>query len=192
MTDNTNDFEKQYRRHKLEVQNFVSKYVGNISTAEDITHEVFLRVQKSVNWKDIDKPRAYLFAAARNQLIDHFRRQSSQRRKDTIEFDEFAHDVSGISEEKRIETRDSLRKLIEVIKNLSPRVQRAFILSRIYKFSYGEVGKIMDISPRTVENHVAKGLLACTNHMVRINKQSALPFGHNVTKLDTHRKKRAK
>lgn len=192
MTDNKSDFEKHYRQHSLEVQNFVSKYVGNISTAEDITHEVFLRVQKSVNWKDIDKPRAYLFAAARNQLIDHFRRQSSQRRKDTVEFDEFVHDVSGISEEKRIETRDSLRKLTEVIKNLSPRVQRAFILSRIYKYSYGEVGKIMDISPRTVENHVAKGLLACTTYMVKINKQSAFPLGHNVTTLDSHRKKSAK
>jgi len=179
--------EKQYRQYKPEVQNFIAKYVGNFSTAEDITHEVFIKVHKAAQNKTIDNLRAYLFAAARNQLLNHFRLRANQQRDRTIEFDELIHGNNTPSEEMRFEARNDLQQLIMAIRTLPPRAQKAFILSRIYRFSYIEIGKRMGISPRTVENHVAKGLTTCAKLMDQYNKEPNHSDGNNITHLAKHR-----
>ncbi len=181
-------FEKYYRQFGREVLNFVVRYVGNRSTAEDLTHEIFIAahetIQKTTTWKDIKNPRAYLFAATRNHLLNHFRLRKNQRRDATTEFDELLHG-KNISEDKRLEARESLRNLIKVIQQLPPRAQKAFILSRIYKYSYAEIGRKMDISPRTVERHVAIGLLTCAKLLGTTDDNNNFRES-NVTFLSSH------
>ncbi len=180
-------FEKQYRQYRPEVQNFVAKYVGNYSTAEDITHEVFIKAHKAAQGKVIDNPRAYLFAAARNHLLNHFRLRANQQRDRTIEFDELIHGGNAPSEEMRLEARNDLWLLVTAIRTLPPRAQKAFILSRVYRFSYQEVGRRMGISPRTVENHVIKSLHACARLMAEYNSERDQSIESNITDLAAHR-----
>ncbi|MFC3052553.1 RNA polymerase sigma factor [Kordiimonas pumila] len=180
-------FEKQYRKYGPEVQNFIARYVGNYSVAEDIMHEVFIKAYQAYQEKHIDNPRAYLFAAARNHSLNHLRQQSNHRRHSTVEFDELIHAHERPSEDTRIEARNELQLVIKAIRTLPPRAQKAFILNRVYRFSYKEVGEKMGISPRTVENHVAKGLLACTKFMVDYTSHDDQATGDNVTSLAEHR-----
>ena len=180
-------FEKQYRQYGPGVKNFIAKYVSNYSTAEDITHDVFIKAHKAAQGKTIENPRAYLFAAARNHLLNHFRRRANQQYDRTIEFDELIHGINNPSEEMRLEARNDLKNLITAIRTLPPRAQKAFILSRIYRFSYLEVGKRMGISPRTVENHVAKSLIICTRLMAKYNSAQNQSVESNITDLATHR-----
>ncbi len=182
-------FEKRYRQYRPEVQNFVARYVGNYSTAEDITHEIFIKVHKTTQWESVNEPRAYLFATARNHLINHFRQRANHQRDSTIEYDELRHGNGTPCEEMRIEARSDLRNLTAAIGSLSPRARKAFILSRIYRFSYSEVGRKMGISPRTVENHVAKGLLTCTRIMAEYNADPPQVAESNITDLVLHRKR---
>jgi len=187
MAEKTIFFDRQYREHGAEVLNFIAKHLDNPSTAEDLTQEVFFRAQNTAKWKTIEKPRAYLFTVARNLLNDHYRKLKVQHQDKTLEYDEKTHGGVAPSEEKRLEARDELRTLGAAINSLPPRGRRAFMLNRVYRYSYAEVGRIMNISPRTVENHVAQGLLTCTQLM---KEHETMAPKNNITILKAHREKK--
>lgn len=178
----TNANEK-YLKHGPELSNFIAKHVDNIATVEELVQEVFLRVFKSAKWDSVENPRAYLFAITRNLLIDHFRSSKTRQSDNILEFDEAIHSESSLAEEKRIEARDDLRYLAKAMQKLPARTRKAFTLSRIFKYSYAEVGEMMGISPRTVEGHVAKGIIICTDHMVKLENHKNNSPTNNVIKL---------
>lgn len=179
-------FEAQYRKYAPEVQNFIARYVGNYSTAEDLTHEVFINSFKATREKELENPRAYLFAAARNHLINHFRNRTNRCSDVTVEFDEMVHAGDMRAEDKRLEARDDLQQVLKAIRTLPPRAQQAFLLNRVHQLSYGEVGKRMGISPRTVENHVAKALLVCARQLAA-STENTTTIADNITDLAAHR-----
>lgn len=189
MMEKTIFFDKQYREYGAEVLNFIAKHLDNPSTAEDLTQEVFFRAQNTAKWKTIEKPRAYLYTVARNLLNDHYRKLKVQHQDKILEFDEKIHGGVAPSEEKRLEARDELRILGAAIRSLPPRARRAFVLNRVYRYSYAEVGRMMNISPRTVENHVAQGLLTCTE-LMKSHGNIAPQEKNNITDIKEHRKKR--
>lgn len=184
MADKPTYLDDQFRQYGPELQAFIARHVQSAATAEDLTQEVFLQAQKTEKWQNIEEPRAYLFATARNRLIDHFRQRKSRQREKMLEFDEAIHGGHDISEERRLEARDELRQLAAAIRTLPPRARKAFMLNRIYRFSYAETGRMMGISPRTVENHVAKGLQMCTS---LLRAAGEAPRTNNVANIADHR-----
>jgi len=180
MAKKLNKLDERYLQHSPELRNFIAKHVKNTATVEELVQEVFLKIYKSAKRNSIEKPRAYLFKIARHLLIDHHRKSVTRQRDNMLEFDEAIHTDTHLSEEKRIEARDDLRCLAIAIQQLPPRTRKAFTLSRLYKYSYSEVAKMMDISPRTVEGHVAKGLAICTEYMTNLETTET---SNNVIKL---------
>ena len=63
----------------------------------------------------------------------------------------------------------------DVLETMTSRVRTAFVLSRVYGYTYAEIGKALEISPRTVEKHVAKGLAQCFEHMKREGRAEPEP-----------------
>ena len=166
---NSKLLEQQYRKYEQEIRRFLAKQVANDEIAEDLTQEAFLKVQNVEDLQSINNPRAYLFAITRNLLIDHFKNRKTQQQDDMLEFDENIHWSKTSTEENRLEAREDLRRLAVAIRSLPPRAQKAFILNRVYRFSYAEVGRMMGISPRTVENHAIKGLNICIRELGRLD-----------------------
>jgi len=93
-----------------------------------------------------------LFQIASGALIDHLRRENTQRKKvreasELLE-DEAAHDRS-------FENSDYL---VSLTRSLSPARKKIFILSRIHGHSYKEIAAQLSISLKTVEDHMVKAL----------------------------------
>jgi len=60
-----------------ELLGYVIKKVKDRSLAEDIVHDVFLKVHmKSAQIKDSDKVLGWIYRITRNTIVDHFRFQS--------------------------------------------------------------------------------------------------------------------
>lgn len=168
MTKKPSNIEQKYLKYRPELSNFMAKHVANPATAEELVQDVFLKIYESIKKNEITNPRAYLFTVARHVMIDNFRSRRARRRDQMLEFDETIHIENSISQEKRLEDRDELRCVSVAIHKLPPRTRKAFTLCRVFKYSYAEVAKVMGISPRTVEGHVAKGVTACTKHMLSL------------------------
>lgn len=59
------------------------------------------------------------------------------------------------------EVRDELAVLRAAVANLPERCQQVFILSRFEGLSYAEIAERLQITTKTVENHMGRAILAC-------------------------------
>jgi RNA polymerase sigma-70 factor (ECF subfamily) len=74
------DFVALYERSVRAVYSYLMSRVGDRSTAEDLTQEVFMAgVSRAVAGEEIGVP--WLMAAARNKLVDHWRARAREDRK---------------------------------------------------------------------------------------------------------------
>jgi RNA polymerase sigma factor (sigma-70 family) len=126
----------------FDVDNLVAESLVRAYTAKDITR--------------IPTGRGYLFAIARNLLIDAARR-------DTIVSLDFVADLDTLRSDDTLEAsltaRDELRRLQAIIDTLPPQCRRVFLLRRIHDLSLGEIAGQMSLSVSTVEKHLAKAVM---------------------------------
>lgn len=94
-------------------------------------------------------------------LIDFCRSQSARDHGIVLEFHESQGADNSWSPDKLLQSGDFLSLLAAALETLSPKLGQAFVLSRVYGYTYSEIGLMLSISPRTVEKHVAKGLATC-------------------------------
>jgi RNA polymerase sigma-70 factor (ECF subfamily) len=74
------DFIAVYRRSIRDVYSYFASRVGDRSTAEDLTQEVFIAgARRLATGDDVDT--AWLIAVARHKLVDHWRARSREDRK---------------------------------------------------------------------------------------------------------------
>ena len=63
-----------WENHSAELRRFLRRLTGDDAAADDLLQELFLRVLRQTDGlSKIDNPRAWLFRAARNLLIDRLR-----------------------------------------------------------------------------------------------------------------------
>jgi RNA polymerase sigma-70 factor (ECF subfamily) len=78
--------EMLYDRYVREIYGYVINQLGDVRDAEDVTSETFLRLVRSLDsFGGRSSFRTWLYAIARNQLRDHWRRNG--RRPRTVELD---------------------------------------------------------------------------------------------------------
>ncbi len=84
-----------WRQHEAELSRFLTSKTGDSEKAADLLQELFLRARAhSDSFCEMDNPRAWLYRAARNLLIDEYRT--------TKEFVELEEDALLRSEERRV------------------------------------------------------------------------------------------
>lgn len=127
--------------------------------AEEITHDVFVHCwQKRRELTNVRNPQVYLFVAARNRVVDHMRKQSSNRnlalREEEVHFTP--------DPEQLLITNEMMGRMEEAIRDLPPKCREVFILTKQYGLRYKEVAAILDLSAKTVENQLAIALRKLT------------------------------
>jgi RNA polymerase sigma-70 factor, ECF subfamily len=160
---NRHAFEVLINRHQRSVLNFIFRFLGNRTDAEDLTQEVFLRVWKAAGtYKPDAKFTTWLYRIATNLCINrqhairirrlfvqsHIQEQI-QNSKDSSIIGESAGILSP--EERLIDSEQSVR-LLNALNEL-PTSQRVAIVLRIYhEMSYQEIAQIMDRSVSSVDS----------------------------------------
>jgi len=148
-----------YMFYAPRVELFVSRMVKDRQCAEDITHNIFLKV-----WENreiislVGSFRNYLFKMAKNAVLDLFgHRLICNRYRQRVE-SKRQHYGEAYSLEEEIDA-DELSAMIDMAVDKMPsRRKSAFILSRHKGLSHKEIAKQMKISSKTVENHIAQAL----------------------------------
>lgn len=134
---------------------------------EDIVQETFVRCYEATRTTPIRHPRSFLVTTARNLAINHVVRADNKRTDRVAPFDESAVPSYVPPLERGAESEEQFLLLCRAVSKLPVQCRRAFILKKIYGLSRKEIASYMGISESTVQKHVAKGLLLCSEYLER-------------------------
>lgn len=149
-------------RYYAEVLSYISRSVGCREKAQNIVQEAYTRIlshRKSNTVHDPSQQRALFFTAAKNIVIDQYRR--NQKFSEPVELELIA--PSDFEPETKIASQQQLSLLYDCIDQLPLKTKQAFMLYKFKSLSRQQVAHQMGISVSMVEKHLAIAMLACRN-----------------------------
>lgn len=138
------------------LRRYVLRLVGCEETADDIVQDAFLRTYAQGD--GVETPRAFLFAAARNLAFDARRKKRVQKTDSLGDFEGLSVLPGDESLESQALAEERSRLLREAVERLSPQCRAAFTLRVFHQCSYKAIAQQLGLSPKTVENHIARAV----------------------------------
>lgn len=141
---------------------FLRRKAGPRHQPHDLLHDLFIRMSCLREASGIDNPKAYLFRAAANLVIDIARADRHRNEKMArVAADRLtAHDPAPDALQATID-RERLRRLDRALAELPEETRAMIYLLRIDGLRYDAVARLFGVSKSTVEKRVAKALRHC-------------------------------
>jgi len=150
-------------RYKDAVQNLAYRMLGNVTEAEDVTQEAFVRAYTQLaTYKSVHKFSTWLLSIASHLAIDQLRRRRFLALPlEDVPFLEWIADLGAGPEQSALagEEQDEIQQYLQRL----PSKYRAVIVLRYwYDFSYEEIARALKLTPALVKArlHRARELLA--------------------------------
>jgi RNA polymerase sigma-70 factor (ECF subfamily) len=152
-------FEKLFCEYYYDLCSFAHQFTSSNERAKDIVQEVFVKVwNRREKWNIHRSVKAYLLKAVRNSAINHINKRGhrSEVRKNFSR--EMLQNIEP-SVDLGFDRKDELIDQIwEAVVAMPKRRRRVFILYHRHGLSYEEISEVLDISRKTVENHMGLAL----------------------------------
>ncbi|MFZ4262508.1 RNA polymerase sigma factor [Sphingobacterium sp. HJSM2_6] len=132
--------------------------VGDMLTAEDILHDLFLSLWKNrKKLPEIKSLPAYLYSSCRYLILSYY------RNKDKLSMSNLdIQNLDILNEDIPLEERMHYRYIIDIvnqeIENLPEKCREIFKLSRVDYLSNKEIAQRLAISESTIEKHINKAI----------------------------------
>lgn len=147
-------FEDLYRRMFPTLKKYAIYLVKDVEEAQLILNDVFIAIWKNKAY--IINERAYLFRAVKNGANNYHK--VARLNYQHIEVEEVQQIIDLKADPfQTYELKDKTRMLYDLIDQMPERRRLIFYMYRIEGFSYKEIAALLDISVRTVEDHLVKG-----------------------------------
>ncbi len=155
------DFYSQYFKRLLIESD---KYVKDIYVAEEVVQDVFLKIwERSDDLTQIQSIKSYLYRSVINASINHVNRQRNLEQHHQKIMDEFTEDQADQLDEEN----ELIVLLFDEIEKLPPKCKEIFKMNRFERLKYREIALKLDVSERTVENHIANALKLLREAMLK-------------------------
>lgn len=141
-----------------------------LTEIDDILQEAYARVLAARARCEMQSPKAFFFATARNLACDHYRKAKVRATGDLGEFDELAVLDESVDVTGTIARNQEIELMTQAIQSLPDRCRQVLTLRYVYGLPHAEIAKQLGISPRTVEVHVTAGIKRCTEFIRKLGK----------------------
>lgn len=150
-------FEHLFRKYYRPLCTYACTLVRDKDEAEEVVQTVFYNLWKKRESLNIDgavKP--YLYRAAHNDSLNRLKHQKVKR--------EYAGDYLKTAEQRsadasgRLQAKELDQRIHRAIDSLPEQCRQVFRLSRFGHLKYSEIADKLEISVKTVENHMGKAL----------------------------------
>lgn len=142
--------------------------VGCACVAEDVVHDVFIKLIDFRDQGAVRQPVAYVTRMVRNASLDAFRRQSLEESYHADQDDGLHVASPEPSPEATLLVRDTLRHVYNALEQLPPSSRTAFEMVRLHEETLQNTARALAVSQtrvhvmvRDAERHCADSLDAC-------------------------------
>ncbi|HYW36407.1 MAG TPA: RNA polymerase sigma-70 factor [Balneolaceae bacterium] len=157
-------FKKVFFQYYNPLCKYAMKIVKSRPLAQDAVQEVFMKIWKNHrDWYIYHSLKTYLYQAVRNQSLNLLEARNRHCASKSLSDDE--DNVINIKRvdnnyknehfERSIYINDLVDDIWDIVEDMPERRRMAFTLHRKDGLSYKEIGGVMGIKRKTVENHIA-------------------------------------
>lgn len=154
-------FESVFLSYFPKVKRFISGLLQDEAVAEDLSQDIFVRIWKNrADLATVDNLNAYLYRAARNAAYQYVRKELLMREYQEKR-QEFAACAGSTFDGRQEETiyANELQAFIQItIDKMPPQRKKIYEMSRHDGKKNEEIAQELNISKRTVENHLTQAL----------------------------------
>lgn len=139
-------FHRLYDQYHHDVFNFLTYLVKDRSVAEDLSHEVYVRVLRAYErFEGKSSEKTWLFSIAKNVAIDHFRTKSVREKHTFNTFDWETEQLQGglPTPEEFTEMNDEMRQLLEALEQCAGDQKMVVVMRYFQQLSITETADIL-------------------------------------------------
>lgn len=163
-------FSEHLQPHEPQLRAWLRSHFSAACDIDDIVQEACLRVLQARETTEIESPKAFFFATARNLALARLRHHKVAREIHLTEIDEMNILDEGADIPDAVARAQELELLTRAIQSLPDRCRRIFTLRKIYGMSQKGIAAQLGISEHTVEAQGAIGLRKIAAFFERIER----------------------
>lgn len=149
-------FELLFLQYQPKVVCFFAGFVHDNEQAEDLAQDLFFNLWKNRNkLAGVRSFQAYLYQMARNELYNYYDRALVREKYDV---EQLWEPIKTETMEEQLFAKELQELINEWINKLPRQRQQVFRMSRLEGLSNEEIATRLQISKRTVENHLSTTL----------------------------------
>lgn len=144
--------EDSYKKYQRSVFLYIYYKIGNKEEAEDLVQDVFVRLMDYQQMLRVDTIKHFIFTISRNLLYDYFRHYYKRLEVTSYIYDQ--RETCTNETEEQVIARDLLFLEKKKVAQLSEQRRKVYMMTRFENKTLPEVSRILNLSSRTVENHL--------------------------------------
>lgn len=162
---NKQSLTEHFLEHRQSLLGYVTGLLYCPNEAEDVVQDTWLRLMQSDTHEPVSFPKAYIFRIGRNIALDRLRGRKRAKNAVTLMSEEPGMAWSEAGPETHLIEEEQLQLLRDAVSNLPSRCQQVYALRSCQGLSHHAIAGQLDISVRTVENHIARATRNCRQYL---------------------------
>ena len=155
--DEKDAFRELYDRYSPRIFRFAQSYLKNNDDSEELVQNTFLKIWENREILNTEKNiKAFIFKIAVNTIYDFIRRKNIEQAYVDYQKLNFSPDENYTWHSVIYE--EMLQNLQELMKQMPEQQRAIFQLSKIDGLSNDEIAQKLNLSKRTVENHLYRAI----------------------------------
>jgi RNA polymerase sigma factor (sigma-70 family) len=163
---NETSIEDLFRERRGQLLRYLTLRLGNRQEAEEVMQEAFIQYMAAQETTQIETPHAFLLKIAGNIAIDRIRHNASRTAREQDWSDshyrsqsfDAALGVGSAAQDRQLEAKEEIQRVLKVLSGLSTPVRTAFILHKFKGLTHKQVAAEMGLAQSTVEKHIIKAM----------------------------------
>jgi RNA polymerase sigma-70 factor (ECF subfamily) len=164
-TEQARWFTEEVHAHDGQLRAYLRGAYPAVRDIDDVVQESYLRTWKARLSHPIESAKSFLFQVARNLAIDVVRRKRSAATETSVDLDSLCVSDDSADVTARLSLQEKIDLLTAALATLPDRTREIVFLRKFRGVPQKEVAARFEISERTVETQLAKGMKRCAAYL---------------------------